>query len=150
MTDEDFMRCALNEAMEAAREGEVPVGAVVACKGMVIARAHNQTETLHDVTAHAEMLAITSAANRLGGKYLNGCTLYVTVEPCAMCAGAMGWAQLAKVVYGTGDPKRGFAKLAPQALHPKTVVVKGVLEKECAEIMQNFFKKKRTQGKHNS
>ena len=137
------MRCAWNEAVQAGQEGEVPVGAVVVCKGMVIARAHNQTETLHDVTAHAEMLAITSAANRLGGKYLNDCTLYVTVEPCTMCAGAIGWAQLAKVVYGAEDPKRGFSKLAPKALHPKTVVEKGILADECGELMQKFFKDKR-------
>lgn len=143
MTDEDYMRCAWNEAVQAGQEGEVPVGAVVVCKGMVIARAHNQTETLHDVTAHAEMLAITSAANRLGGKYLNDCTLYVTVEPCTMCAGAIGWAQLAKVVYGAEDPKRGFSKLAPKALHPKTVVEKGILADECGELMQKFFKDKR-------
>lgn len=141
--DEKFMRMALHEAEEAMRRDEIPIGAVVVCKGQVIARAYNLTETLTDVTAHAEMQAITSAANRLGGKYLTDCTLYVTVEPCAMCAGALGWSQIARVVYGAADEKRGFGKLAPDALHPKTEVTSGVLEAECASLMREFFKGKR-------
>lgn len=141
--DEKFMRMALHEAEEAMRRDEIPIGAVVECKGQVIARAYNLTETLTDVTAHAEMQAITSAANRLGGKYLTDCTLYVTVEPCVMCAGALGWSQIARVVYGAADEKRGFGKLAPDALHPKTEVTSGVLEAECASLMREFFKGKR-------
>ncbi len=141
--DEKFMRMALHEAEEAMRRDEIPIGAVVVCKGQVIARAYNLTETLTDVTAHAEMQAITSAANRLGGKYLTDCTLYVTVEPCAMCAGALGWSQIARVVYGAADEKRGFGKLAPDALHSKTEVTSGVLEAECASLMREFFKGKR-------
>ncbi len=143
MTDEELMRLALLEADEAARQGEVPIGAVVVCRGRVIARAHNLTETLNDVTAHAEMQAITSAANQLGGKYLRDCTLYVTVEPCAMCAGALGWSQISRVVYGAGDEKRGYKLLAPNALHPKTEVVSGVLEADCAEKMGAFFQQLR-------
>lgn len=139
MTDEDYMRLALSEAQAAFDEGEIPVGAVVVNKGRVIARAHNQTETLHDVTAHAEMLSITSAANLLSGKYLTDCTLYVTVEPCTMCAGALGWAQVARVVYGASDPKRGYTSYAPHALHPKASTTSGVLEKECTTLMQEFF-----------
>lgn len=141
--DEKFMRMALHEAEEAMRRDEIPIGSVVVCKGQVIARAYNLTETLTDVTAHAEMQAITSAANRLGGKYLTDCTLYVTVEPCVMCAGALGWSQIARVVYGAADEKRGFGKLAPDALHPKTEVTSGVLEAECASLMREFFKGKR-------
>lgn len=141
--DEKFMRMALHEAEEAMRRDEIPIGAVVVCKGQVIARAYNLTETLTDVTAHAEMQAITSAANRLGGKYLTDCTLYVTVEPCVMCAGALGWSQIARVVYGAADEKRGFGKLAHDALHPKTEVTSGVLEAECASLMREFFKGKR-------
>lgn len=141
--DEKFMRMALHEAEEAMRRDEIPIGAVVVCKGQVIARAYNLTETLTDVTAHAEMQAITSAANRLGGKYLTDCTLYVTVEPCVMCAGALGWSQIARVVYGAADEKRGFGKLVPDALHPKTEVTSGVLEAECASLMREFFKGKR-------
>lgn len=141
--DERFMRLALAEAQEAFAEGEVPVGAVVVSHGRVIARAHNQTETLGDVTAHAEMLAITSAANLLGGKYLRDCTLYVTVEPCVMCAGAIGWAQVSRVVYGVGDDKRGYALFAPRALHPKAKVTSGVLQEECKKLMQGFFSGKR-------
>lgn len=137
--DERFMRMALAEAEQAYEEGEIPVGAVIVAKGRVIARAHNQTETLHDVTAHAEMLAITAAANLLGGKYLKDCTLYVTVEPCVMCAGAIGWAQISRVVYGTSDEKRGFTVYAPQALHPKATVTKGVLGEDCKSLMQQFF-----------
>ena len=143
MTDEEYMRKALEEAREAFRRDEVPVGAVVVARDRIIARAHNLTETLHDVTAHAEMLAITAAADRLGGKYLTDCTLYVTVEPCVMCAGAIGWAQVSRVVYGADDEKRGFSRFAPQALHPRTEVKGGVLEEECAELMTTFFKKKR-------
>lgn len=124
-------------------KGEVPVGAVVVCRGRVIARAHNLTETLCDVTAHAEMQAITAAANTLGGKYLPECTLYVTVEPCAMCAGAIGWAQIARLVYGASDDRRGFTRLAPRALHPKTESVGGVLADECAALMKEFFKVRR-------
>lgn len=143
MTDEDYMRLALSEAQAAFDEGEIPVGAVVVNKGRVIARTHNQTETLHDVTAHAEMLAVTSAANLLGGKYLTDCTLYVTVEPCTMCAGALGWAQVARVVYGASDPKRGYTSYAPHALHPKASTTSGVLKKECTTLMQEFFRLRR-------
>lgn len=141
--DEWFMRAALVEAETAKTEGEVPIGAVVVCQGRTIARAHNLTETLHDVTAHAEMQAITAASNALGGKYLTGCTLYVTVEPCPMCAGAIGWAQLSRVVYGSADPKRGYIRYAPNVFHPKTEVMAGVLEDECKRILQEFFKAKR-------
>ena len=141
--DERYMRMALDEATRAYQEGEVPVGAVVACGDRVIARAHNLTETLTDVTAHAEMPAVTVAANHLGGKYLTGCTLYVTVEPCIMCAGALGWSQISRVVYGAPDEKRGFRRYAPQALHPKTEVTEGVLADECAELMRRFFADRR-------
>ncbi|MBQ7634268.1 MAG: nucleoside deaminase [Bacteroidaceae bacterium] len=143
MTDEDYMRRALHEAQQAAAEGEVPVGAVVVCRDRIIARTHNLTETLHDVTAHAEMQAVTAAAGSLGGKYLDQCTLYVTVEPCVMCAGALGWAQLGRLVFGAADEKRGFKRYAPDALHPKTVVLDGVLEDECAALMKDFFKRRR-------
>ena len=138
-----FMKMALEEARAAASEGEIPVGAVVVCQGMVIARAHNLTETLTDVTAHAEMQAITAAASYLGGKYLDQCTLYVTLEPCTMCAGAIGWSQLKRLVYGAGDDKRGYTLFAPGALHPKTEVVGGVMADECGQIVQEFFRKKR-------
>lgn len=141
--DEKFMRMALTEAHEAGEAGEIPIGAVVVCRDKIIARAHNLTETLHDVTAHAEMQAITAAADSLGGKYLKGCTLYVTVEPCVMCAGALGWSQIERVVYGAADEKRGFSRFAPEALHPKTTVVSGVLEEECRQLMQDFFKSRR-------
>lgn len=141
--DEKFMRMALTEAHEAGAAGEIPIGAVVVCRDKIIARAHNLTETLHDVTAHAEMQAITAAADSLGGKYLKGCTLYVTVEPCVMCAGALGWSQIERVVYGAADEKRGFSRFAPEALHPKTTVVSGVLEEECRQLMQDFFKSRR-------
>lgn len=137
------MKKALVEAQLAYDEGEIPIGAVVVADGRVISRAHNLTETLHDVTAHAEMQAITAAAEYLGGKYLSGCTLYVTVEPCTMCAGAIGWAQISRIVYGARDEKRGYAKYAPKAFHPKAVVVGGVLEEECKKLMQDFFKDKR-------
>lgn len=141
--DEYFMKQALTEARIAAEEGEVPVGAVIVCKDRIIARAHNQTERLKDPTAHAEMLAITAAVNVLGAKYLTGCSLYVTVEPCVMCAGAIGWAQISSVIYGTGDEKRGFHKYAPNAFHPKTIIKKGVMEQECATEMLQFFKQRR-------
>ena len=141
--DEFFMRKALFEAKAAYQEGEIPIGAIIVCKGQVISRAHNLTETLHDVTAHAEMQAITSAADSLGGKYLTDCTLYVTVEPCIMCAGAIGWAQIPRVVYGAPDVKRGFREYAPHAMHPKAEIVSGVLEDECRELMQRFFKERR-------
>lgn len=141
--DEQFMMKAIAEAEESARVGEIPIGAVVVCRGRVISRAHNLTETLCDVTAHAEMQAITAAANALGGKYLTECTLYVTVEPCVMCAGAIGWAQIPRVVFGAYDEKRGFRKYAPKAMHPKAVVVGGVLEEQCASLMTNFFKGRR-------
>ena len=143
MTDEQYMQRALDEACKAEAKGEIPIGAVVVCKDRIIARAHNLTETLCDVTAHAEMQAITMAANELGGKYLTDCTLYVTVEPCPMCAGAIGWAQVPRIVYGAPDEKRGFRRFAPDVLHPKATVVGGVLEDECREIMQQFFKNKR-------
>lgn len=141
--DEHFMRLALKEAQAALEADEIPIGAVIVADGRVIARAHNLTETLHDVTAHAEMLAITAAANQLGGKYLSGCTLYVTVEPCVMCAGAIGWAQLSRLVYGCAEEKRGFSCLAPRALHPKASITTGVLKAECKAVMQDFFKRKR-------
>jgi len=141
--DEYYMREALKEARAAAAEGEVPVGAVVVAGERVIARAHNQTELLHDVTAHAEMLAFTAAAEHLGAKYLDGCTLYVTVEPCPMCAGAAGWTQVGRIVYGAKDPKRGCSLLTGPVLHPKTVVTGGVLQEECEQLMKDFFKKKR-------
>lgn len=141
--DMRYMKMALDEAARAYADDEVPVGAIVVCKGRVIARAHNLTETLTDVTAHAEMQAVTAAANHLGGKYLADCTLYVTVEPCVMCAGALGWAQLGRLVYGAPDDKRGYRRYAPEALHPKTEVVTGVMEHECAELMKRFFTKRR-------
>lgn len=143
MTDQEYMQKALIEAKQAFEEGEVPVGAVIVCRDRIIARAHNLTERLTDVTAHAEMQAITAAANALGGKYLTDCTLYVTVEPCVMCAGALAWAQLSRIVYGTSDPKRGFSVFAPDALHPRTEVTKGVLAEECANLMKDFFQRKR-------
>jgi tRNA-specific adenosine deaminase len=143
MTDQEYMQKALIEAKQAFEEGEVPVGAVIVCRDRIIARAHNLTERLTDVTAHAEMQAITAAANALGGKYLTDCTLYVTVEPCVMCAGALAWAQLSRIVYGASDPKRGFSVFAPNALHPRTEVTKGVLAEECASLMKDFFQRRR-------
>ena len=142
-TDEAFMRKVLAEAEMAFEEGEIPVGAIIVCKGRILSRAHNLTETLHDVTAHAEMQAITAAADALGGKYLTGCTLYVTVEPCPMCAGALAWAQLSRIVYGASDTKRGYRLYAPDVLHPKTEVTGGILAEECRELMQRFFKERR-------
>lgn len=141
--DERYMRMALQEARAAFEAGEIPVGAVVVCKNRVVARAHNLTECLGDVTAHAEMQAITSAAASLGGKYLTDCTLYVTLEPCVMCAGAIGWSQLSLVVFGAGDDKRGYRRFAPEALHPKTRVESGILADECAALMKSFFKRRR-------
>ena len=141
--DDQYMRRALQEAQTAYDKGEIPIGAVIVCQDHIIARAHNLTETLHDVTAHAEMQAITMAANELGGKYLTDCTLYVTVEPCAMCAGALGWSQMPRIVYGCPDDKRGYTLLAPNALHPRCAVTAGVLEDECRELMQAFFKSRR-------
>lgn len=138
-----FMKHALKEAQLAGERDEVPIGAVIVCQGRIIGRGHNLTETLIDVTAHAEMQAITAAAQFLGGKYLTDCTLYVTVEPCVMCAGALGWSQISRIVYGAADEKRGFKRFAPEALHPKTEVVSGVMEEECSKLMKDFFKKKR-------
>ncbi|KAA6339340.1 tRNA-specific adenosine deaminase [termite gut metagenome] len=143
LDDTYFMKQALAEADNAAARGEIPVGVVIVCKERIISRAHNLTETLNDVTAHAEMQAITAAANVLGGKYLNECTLYVTVEPCVMCAGAIAWAQIGRLVYGVEDEKRGYRNFAPQALHPKTTVVKGFLADECVCRMKAFFATKR-------
>jgi tRNA(adenine34) deaminase len=144
LLDNDFfMKQALLEAQAAFDKGEVPVGAVVVCNNRIIARAHNLTETLTDVTAHAEMQAITAAANVLGGKYLVDCTLYVTLEPCPMCAGALGWAQVSHLVYGASDEKRGYRKFAPQTLHPQTKVTAGIMEEEAAALMKNFFRTKR-------
>lgn len=141
--DNFFMKEALKEAQKAFDADEVPVGAVVVANNRVIARAHNLTERLNDVTAHAEMQAITAAANALGGKYLHDCTLYVTVEPCIMCAGALNWAQVSRIVYGASDNRRGFTTVNSAVLHPKTVLVKGVLEDECGALMKTFFSKKR-------
>ena len=144
MADDNFyMKQALQEAKCAFEEDEIPVGAVIVCGDRIIARAHNLTERLSDVTAHAEVQAITAASEYLGGKYLNDCTLFVTVEPCIMCAGALGWSQIGRVVYGAGDEKRGFQRFAPQALHPKTQLVSGVMEEECAALMKEFFQRKR-------
>ena len=142
-TDEYFMREALKEAQKAYEISEVPVGAVVVCKNRVIARAHNQTEKLTDATAHAEMLAVTSAANYLGSKYLSECTLYVTLEPCVMCAGALHWVQLQRLVYGASDMQRGFSLLSSPVLHPKTEILHGVSADECKNLIDNFFKRLR-------
>ena len=141
--DEKYMTLALHEAQKALQEGEVPIGCVIVAEGQVVGRGHNMTEALCDVTAHAEIQAITAAAQTLGGKYLTDCTLYVTVKPCVMCAGAIGWAQVKRVVYGCVDEKRGYTYFAPQALHPKTSVKSGILENDCRQLMQDFFNKKR-------
>ena len=141
--DERMMREALAEAFAARDEDEVPIGAVVVHKGRIISRGHNMTERLGDPTAHAEMIAITSACEAMGGKHLNDCTLYVTIEPCPMCAAALSWAQLGRLVYGAGDPKRGYSIFSPSLLHPKTKVNNGVLEKECSSIVSEYFKSKR-------
>lgn len=134
---------ALAEARVAESEGEIPIGAVIVCRGQVIGRGHNLTERLHDVTAHAEMQAITAASEFLGGKYLQDCTLYVTVEPCIMCAGALGWSQIPRVVFGCPDVKRGYQTFAPRALHPRCEAIGGILEEECTQLMKDFFKAKR-------
>ena len=140
---EDFMKEAIVEARKALARDEVPIGAVVVCNNRIIARGHNLTEALHDITAHAEMQAITAASGFLGGKYLIDCTLYVTVEPCVMCAGALGWSQISRIVYGAPDEKRPITRFAPMALHPKTEITSGILEAECADLMKEFFKRKR-------
>jgi tRNA(adenine34) deaminase len=142
-SDEYYMNLALAEAQEAFEAGEVPVGAVIVCKDRIIARAHNLTETLNDVTAHAEMQAITSAADARGGKYLINCTLYVTLEPCPMCAGALAWSQISKIVYGASDEKRGYHKINSAMLHPKTEIVSGILAEQSAELLKKFFQDKR-------
>ena len=141
--DEYFMKRALAEAEVAFSEGEIPVGALVVCRNQIIARAHNLTEMLNDVTAHAEMQAITAASNLLGGKYLTGCTLYVTLEPCSMCAGALGWSQIDRIVYGASDSKRGFSKFAPEVLHPKTEILGGIMQNECTLLLKKFFEERR-------
>ena len=141
--DEKYMREALKEASAARDEDEIPIGAVVVCRGRIIAKGHNMTERLHDPTAHAEMIAITSATETMGGKYLNDCTLYVTVEPCPMCAAASCWAQVGRIVYGALDPKRGYSLFSPSLLHPKTEVVPGVLAETCGGMVSEFFRKKR-------
>lgn len=143
--DEKFMKDALREAGAAAAEDEVPIGAVIVCRGRIIGKGHNMTERLNDPTAHAEMIAITAATEAIGGKYLNDCTLYVTVEPCPMCAGALAWSQIGRVVYGASDPKRGFSQFTPSLMHPKTAVVSGVLEDECGSLVSDFFRNKRKQ-----
>jgi tRNA(adenine34) deaminase len=142
-TAEKYMREALKEAQQAAFEGEVPIGAVIVCNNQIVARAHNLTQRLNDPTAHAEMQAITSATHAIGGKYLNDCVLYVTLEPCVMCAGALFWAQIGKIIYGAPDPKRGFTQLQKPLLHPKTEVESGLLQHECAQLLVTFFKQKR-------
>ena len=138
-----FMQAALAEARAAADEGEIPIGAVVVCGGRIVGKGHNRVEALGDATAHAEMQALTAAMNALGGKYLPECTIYVTVEPCIMCAGALAWSQIGRVVYGAADPKKGYSTYSDSILHPKTVVEKGLMEQECREVMEQFFKKLR-------
>ena len=142
-TEEKFMQEALREAQAAAARGEIPIGAVVVWNSRIIGRGHNMTERLRDTTAHAEMIAVTAATEALGGKYLSDCTLYVTVEPCPMCAGAMAWAQLGGLVYGAPDPRRGYTRFSPSLLHPRTTVTGGVLPDACAALMLDFFKKRR-------
>ena len=142
-SDQYFMKQAFVEAQKALDKNEVPVGAIVVCNNQIIARAHNLTETLKDVTAHAEMLAITSAAEYLGSKYLNECTLYVTLEPCVMCAGALSWSQIKRIVYGASDEKRGYSRCTPSLLHPKTEIITGIMKDECRDIVQSFFRNKR-------
>ncbi len=141
--DERFMQAAIDEALRARDEGEIPIGAVVVAAGRIIGRGHNMTEALADVTAHAEIMAITSAAQTLGGKSLQDCTLYVTVEPCLMCAGAIGWAQVKRIVYGAGDSRRGYSTFTPRPFHPRATVTSGVLADECSDLMKSFFKTKR-------
>ena len=141
--DFKYMREALSEAKQAGAEDEVPIGAVIVSKGRIIARGHNMTEMLHDPTAHAEMISITAATEALGGKYLNDCTLYVTVEPCPMCAAALCWSQIGRIVYGASDPKRGYTMFTPSLLHPKTAVTSGILGEECSALVSDYFKSKR-------
>ena len=141
--DERYMREALREAMFAAEEDEVPIGAVIVCRGRIIGKGRNMTERLNDPTAHAEMIAITAATEAMGGKYLNDCILYVTVEPCPMCAGALAWSQVGRVVYGAADPKRGFSLFSPSLMHPKTEIVSGILAEECGNLVTDFFRNKR-------
>jgi tRNA(adenine34) deaminase len=141
--DEKFMQEALREAKAALEAGEIPIGAVVVWKGRIIGRGHNQTERLHDTTAHAEMIAITAATEAMGGKYLNDCTLYVTVEPCPMCAGALNWAQIGRIVYGAPDPRRGYSLFSPSLLHPRTTAAGGILLEDCSALMLTFFRDKR-------
>lgn len=140
-SDERYMQEALREARKAGEQGEIPIGAVVVCRGTIIARAHNLNEALSDPTAHAEMQAITMATHHLGGKYLTGCTLYVTVEPCPMCAAALAWSQISRVVYGASDPKRGYSLFTPPLMHPRTQVTAGVLGETCGQLVSDFFKK---------
>lgn len=142
--DEKYMRDALREAGAAAMEDEVPIGAVIVCKGRIVGKGHNMTERLNDPTAHAEMIAVTAATEAMGGKYLNDCTLYVTVEPCPMCAGALAWAQIGRIVYGASDPKRGYSLFTPSLLHPKTEVKGGILADECGSLVTDFFRNKRS------
>ncbi|MBP3661552.1 MAG: nucleoside deaminase [Bacteroidales bacterium] len=142
--NEKYMKEALRQAALAEAEGEVPIGAVITCRGRIIGKGHNMTERLNDPTAHAEMIAITAATEAMGGKYLNDCTLYVTVEPCPMCAGALAWSQIGRVIYGASDPKRGFSMFSPSLMHPKTEVVSGVLAEECGSKVTEFFRKKRS------
>jgi tRNA(adenine34) deaminase len=141
--DEKYMAEALKEAQAASEEDEIPIGAVIVCRGRIIGRGHNMTERLHDPTAHAEMIAVTAATEAMGGKYLADCTLYVTVEPCPMCSGALNWAQIGRIVYGASDPKRGYSLFSPSLLHPKTEVRTGVMAEECAALMTDFFRRKR-------
>ena len=141
--DEKYMSIAIEEARVACQQGEIPVGCVIVSGGRIVGRGHNLTQTLSDVTAHAEMQAITAAEQTIGGKYLTGCTLYVTLEPCPMCAGAIGWAQIHRVVYGAADPKHGFQTYAPRVLHPKCTQLSGIMENECKQLIQSFFKDRR-------
>jgi len=143
MNDTHYMQLALQQAHQAEQQGEIPVGCIIVCGDQIVGRGHNLTETLQDVTAHAEIQAITAAAQTLGGKYLNECTLYVTLEPCAMCAGAIGWAQVKRLVYGASDPKRGYTLMAPNVLHQKCTVSSGILADDCQSLIQEFFAKKR-------
>lgn len=143
MDEIKYMKLALTEAQKAYDKGEIPIGAVIVCNGMTVARTHNLTETLNDVTAHAEMQAITAAAEHIGGKYLDDCTLYVTVEPCPMCAGALGWSHIGRIVYGASDEKKGYKRFAPDVLHPKTKVTSGICAEEAGELMKRFFKERR-------
>ena len=141
--DEKYMREALQEAAAAGKDKEIPIGAVIVCRGRIIAKGHNMVEMLHDPTAHAEMIALTAATEALGGKYLNDCTIYVTVEPCPMCASALNWAQIGRIVWGADDPKRGFTLFSPSLLHPKTETLSGILSEECSSIVSEFFRDRR-------